>query len=65
MSSEEDRAKHSSRRKRNFVKKDMMSNELKGAFAIKIVDARKPEYERRKLRVTEVIEDELEYEDTD
>lgn len=63
MSSEEDRAKHSSRRKRNFVKKDMMSNELKGAFAIKVVDARKPEYERRKLRVTEVIEDELEYEE--
>lgn len=56
MSSEEDRAKHSSRRKRNFVKRDMFSNELKGAFAIKTVDARKPEYHREKLRVTDIIE---------
>lgn len=58
MSSEEDRAKHSTRRKRNFVKRDMISNELKGAFAIKVVDARKPEYERKKLRVTDIVEDE-------
>lgn len=56
MSSEEDRAKHSSRRKRNFIKRDMMSNELKGAFAIKVIDARKPEYERKKLRVTDLYE---------
>lgn len=58
MSSEEDRAKHSTRRKRNFVKRDMISNELKGAFAIKVVDARKLEYERKKLRVTDIVEDE-------
>ncbi len=57
MASDEERLKHSVRR-RNKVRKDMLSNDLKGAFAIKIVDARKPEYHREKLRVTEIIEDE-------
>lgn len=56
MSSEEDRYKHSARRKRNLIKQNMVKNELRGAFAIKTVDARKPEYHREKLRVTDIIE---------
>lgn len=64
MSSEEDRFKHSVRR-RNKVRKDIFSNDLKGAFKIKVLDARKPEYERKKVRVTEITESEDDYETED
>lgn len=63
MADEDTKYKHSQRRKRNMVKKDMFSNDRKGAYAIKVIDARKPEYERVKLRPNVVavqIEDEVE-----
>lgn len=49
MSSEEERLKHSRRRKRNVMAKAIV--ETKGPFAIKVIDPRKGEYKREKMRV--------------
>lgn len=55
MASDEERDRHSKRRKRNVMAKIMYEN--KGAFAIKAIDPRRPEYHREKLRVTDIYED--------
>lgn len=52
MASEEDRLRHSSRRKKNFLTKT--ENDFRGPFKIKPVDPRKSEYKREKLRVEEL-----------
>ena len=67
MASDEDRERRSKRRKRNIIKKHMV--ESKGAFAIKVHDARKTEYKREKLRTNGIdlttSESEEEYDNND
>lgn len=55
MSSEEERLKHSRRRKKNIMAKEI--NDRKGPFKIKVVDPRKPAYERVHLRVEDIYEE--------
>ena len=56
MSDPETKYKHSTHRKHNLIAKTLRdSGEHKGAFAMKIIDSRKQEYKRQKLRV-EMIE---------
>lgn len=52
MSSEEERLRHSRRRKKNVMAK--VINDRKGPFALKVIDPRKPVYERVHLRTTDI-----------
>ena len=52
MSSEEERFKHSRRRKRNVLAKAIV--ETKGPFAIKVVNPKKGEYKREKIRLDKI-----------
>jgi len=59
MASEEDRLRHSTRRKRNILTK--IDNDFKGPFKIKPVDPRRGEYKREKISTKEVELKEDEY----
>lgn len=54
MSSEDDRLKASRRRKKNIMAKEI--NDRKGPYAVKVVNPKKPEYHRIKMRVKEIYE---------
>lgn len=49
MASEEDRLRHSTRRRKKYLEKKNEVGERKGAFSIKIKDNRVPEYKREKI----------------
>jgi len=54
MSDPEEKEKRYNRR-RNYIAKDLRDRgERKGAFALKIVPAKKPEYKRVKLRLIDI-----------
>jgi hypothetical protein len=57
MADEETRLKHSFNRKRNFLAKEVRTGENKGAFALKVVNPKKQEYKRVKMRTTENYEE--------
>lgn len=45
--------------KRNKYAKSLRDQgDLKGAFSLKVIDSRKEEYKRKKLRVTEILDEE-------
>lgn len=55
MSDPDTREKHSRSYKRNIMAKTLKdSGDHKGAFSLKIVDARKGTYKRKKLRTTDI-----------
>lgn len=59
MSDPDTKYKHSLHYKRNMIAKSLRdTGDHKGAFSIKIIDSRKQEYKRRKMRVTEIMNDE-------
>lgn len=59
MSSEEVKIQRSRSRKRNLITKVLHDpNEFKGAFHMKIIDPRKGEYKRKRMRITEYYDDE-------
>mgnify|MGYP003554618756 FL=1 len=54
MSDPEEKEKRYNRR-RNYIAKDLRDRgERKGAFALKVVPAKKPEYKRVKLRPSDI-----------
>ena len=59
MSSDEDRAKASRRRKKKILTK--VINDRKGPFAVKTPDPRKGTYERVKMRVENIIGEDDDY----
>jgi len=61
MADTDSKFKHS--RRRNLVAKHLRDQgDLKGAFSLKIIDSRKEEYKRKKMRVSEIEnEDEEDY----
>jgi hypothetical protein len=58
MSSPEYKDKHNKRIRNKYAKALFDQNELKGAFSLKVHDARKGEYKRKKIKVTEVFNEE-------
>lgn len=62
MSSEEERLKHSRRRKKNILSK--IVNDVKGPFKIKTVDPRKGEYKREKMRINQYGSEEIDETDS-
>jgi len=63
VSSPEERERHSRRRKRNVYAKILYDpNELRGAFSMKVKQAKKGQpYRREKVRVEDLIQEEEEY----
>lgn len=56
MASLEDKEKHKQRRSRNYVAKALRGpGDLKGAFAIKVIDPRKGKYVRENIKVKDII----------
>lgn len=57
MSDTDTKLKHS--RKRNIMKRCLRDQgDFKGAFSLKIIDGRKEEYKRTRIRVTEIPDEE-------
>lgn len=54
MGDQETKLKHSMSRKRNIMAKMMRDGEHKGAFSLKVIDSRKQEYKRKKMRITDI-----------
>ncbi len=62
MSSEEVKIQRSRSRKRNIMAKMLHDpNEHKGAFHMKVIDPRKGQYKRKRMKVTEDYGDEENY----
>jgi len=62
MSSEEVKIQRSKSRKRNIMAKVLRDQgDHKGAFSIKVIDSRKGEYKRKRMRVTEDYGNEEDY----
>jgi hypothetical protein len=60
MSDNETKYKHSY--KRNIAAKHLRDQgELKGAFSLKIIDGRKEEYKRKRMRINEIADEQEEY----
>lgn len=60
MGNEEDKERHSKRRKRNFIAKILRdSGDHKGAFALRVINPKKTTYKRQKIDIRN-IEDERE-----
>lgn len=58
MADPEFKLKHSKHRNRNLMAKHLYDpNEFKGAYAMKVVDSRKQQYKRKRIRVTEIEQD--------
>lgn len=56
MSDFETREKRSRSRKKNIMAKALRDRgDLKGAFALKVIDSRKSEYKRERIKVNEVL----------
>lgn len=59
MADAEVKFKHSLNRKKNIMAKQLFDpSEHRGAYAMKVMDPRKQEYKRTKMRVTDYREDE-------
>lgn len=55
MSDEETKYKHSLHRKRNIMAKSLRDHgDHKGAFALRVIDSRKNEYKRKRMRVKDI-----------
>lgn len=55
MSDPDTKFKHSSHRKRNIVAKMLRDGgDHKGAFSLKVINPKKQEYKRVKMRITEI-----------
>lgn len=58
MSDPETKYKHSIHHKRNMMAKQLRDQgDFKGAFSLKVIDGRKEEYKRKKMRVVDVDEE--------
>lgn len=58
MSDQETKYNRSTNRKRNMMAKALRdTGDHRGAFSMKIIDSRKEEYKRKKVRVTEVYDE--------
>lgn len=58
MSDQETKYYRSTARKRNMMAKALRdTGDHRGAFSMKIIDSRKEEYKRKKVRVTEVYDE--------
>lgn len=59
MSDPDTKEKHSRKYRRNMMAKSLRdTGDHKGAFALKVVDSRKSEYKRKRLRLSEVEDEE-------
>lgn len=55
MSDEEAKTRHSTRRKKNIMAKNLFDpGDHRGAFALKVVNPKKGEYKREKIRVNDL-----------
>jgi hypothetical protein len=58
MADPEVKFKHSLNRKKNIMAKHLFDpGEHRGAYAMKVQDSRKQEYKRKKMRVSEIEDD--------
>ncbi len=58
MASTEFKEKHSKRLRNKYAKSLRDQGDHKGAFSLKVHDARKTEYKREKMRVTDINDEE-------
>lgn len=58
MASTEFKEKHSKRLRNKYAKSLRDQGEHKGAFSLKVIDSRKQEYKRTKMRVTDINDEE-------
>lgn len=55
MADPDNKIKHFKHRQKNLLEKALFDpNEHRGAFSMKVVDSRKQNYKRKKMRVTEI-----------
>jgi hypothetical protein len=59
MSDEETKYKHSLHRKRNIMAKSLRDHgDHKGAFALRVIDSRKNEYKRKRMKISDIYDEE-------
>lgn len=55
-----EKERHSKRRRRNIVAKTLRdTGDLKGAFALRVINPKKPEYKRQKINVRHITTEEF------